>query len=141
MTMAKKAIAKTPIPRRIHRILIAEDEESIREVMAHQFRAAGFDVTDAADGVQALKVLQTQRMDVAILDILMPKKDGLQVLREMKKLGLTEQVPVFVFSNLGQDMDIVTTKKLGIVEYVVKADISIDEVVQKIQRFLKNRKK
>lgn len=105
--------------------------------MQHQFVVHGFDVVAVDNGKDAFLQLQEETFDAAILDILMPKMDGLEVLKALCKQKRAHMVPIFVFSNLAQEVDVKTAKKYGIVEYVIKADVAIDEVVAKIEKHLK----
>jgi CheY-like chemotaxis protein len=140
MPSKKPTTKKNPTKKIAPRILIAEDEQAICAVLVHQFTQCGFTVMSVDNGRDAFHALQSRPFDVAMIDILMPKMDGLEVLKAIKKDPRASTVPMFVFSNLAQEMDVATVKKFGIIEYVVKADVSIEDVVQKITRFLKKKR-
>lgn len=116
------------------RILIAEDEKALARVLELKLAKAGFAVSIAEDGEEASRLLATDQFDLLLLDLVMPKKDGFAVLAELaqKKAHL----PVVVLSNLGQTEDEKKAKELGAVDYWVKANISLVDVVNRIKKLL-----
>ena len=118
-------------------ILIAEDEELLQKVFRAKFESAGYAVTLVGDGEAALSQMRRARPDILLLDIRMPKKDGFQVLTEMKQDSDLATIPVFILSNLSQDPDIETGLKFGAVDYIVKSDFSIMDVVRKVGEHLR----
>ena len=100
-----------------YRILIADDEKDIRSVLALYLENAGYEVVEAADGEQTLQALSSQPIDLCLLDIMMPKLDGYQVL---KRLRQSNDVPVIVISAKGQDPEKILGLNLGADDYMVK---------------------
>ena len=100
-----------------YRILIADDEKDIRSVLALYLENAGYDVVEAADGHQAIHVLDTQPIDLCLLDIMMPGVDGYQVLKHVRQAN---DVPVIVISAKGQDPEKILGLNLGADDYMVK---------------------
>lgn len=92
----------------------------------------GFDVTLVADGQEAIDRLKTFVPDVMLLDLMMPKKDGFTVLEEIQNNPDWKRIPVIIASNLGQKEDIDRGMKLGARDYIIKSDISINDVITKI---------
>ena len=100
-----------------YRILVADDEKDIRSVLALYLEDAGYEVVEAADGVEALRVLETQDIDLCLLDIMMPELDGYQVLKRVRE---TNDIPVIVVSAKGQDAEKILGLNLGADDYMVK---------------------
>lgn len=117
-------------------ILVAEDDHFLRKVYQTKLTQEGFLVDIAVDGEEALKKLRVKQPSLLLLDLVMPKVNGFDVLEEMKDDRVLKKVPVIVLSNLGQSDDIQRTRELGAKDYLVKANFSINEVVTKIRDFL-----
>lgn len=120
------------------KILLAEDDPFLSSLLKNRFQKEGFDVSLAKDGEETIKFLKSIRPDLVLLDIILPKKSGFEVLEEIKadpKLS-AEKIPVIIISNLGQPEDVAKGQQLGAIDYFVKAKTSIDELVQKIKEFL-----
>ena len=100
-----------------YKILVADDEKDIRSVLALYLEDAGYEVVEAADGAEALRVLQTQDIDLCLLDIMMPELDGYQVLKCVRE---TDDVPIIVVSAKGQDAEKILGLNLGADDYLVK---------------------
>lgn len=125
--MPKKAPGK-----KIKKILIAEDEQAIAKTLELKLRACGFDTTCASDGDEALAHFNKMPYDLVLLDLVMPRKDGFEVLATLKKQS--PQTPVFVLTNLGQEEDEQRCKQLGAQEYFVKANVPLSDLVERIQK-------
>lgn len=121
-------------------ILIVEDEEILARVIKEELEAEGFKTEVVGDGEAALKALKSSaKFDLVLLDLILPVRDGFSVLEEMsgEKFSKWGSTPVIVLSNLGQDDDIKRALKLGVVDYFIKSQHPIDEVIGKIKSFLK----
>ena len=118
------------------KILIAEDDKFLANAYRLKLSKLGFDVRLAPDGQEALNILKDFIPDLMILDLVMPNKDGFAVLEEVKSRPDTKSVPVIIASNLGQKEDIDRGLKLGAADYIVKADVAISEIVDKINAVL-----
>lgn len=116
------------------RILIAEDEKLMAKALADQLARAGFAVEIASDGEIALDFLNKEKFDLILLDILMPKINGLDVLKELKSKG--DQTPVIILSNSSKEETIKEAKNLGASEYFVKSNASLSEIIIAIKKFL-----
>lgn len=115
-------------------ILVVEDERPLARALELKLKGAGLQVTVATDGKNALEILEKQDFDLMLLDLIMPRVDGfgvLQWLQEHKK-----KVKVIVTSNLGQAEDIAKVKKMGAVDYYVKADTPLATIVAKVTSLL-----
>ena len=102
------------------KILIVDDEEVIRKLLRIHLAKLGYEVKEAADGEQAMEQLGKDTFDLLICDILMPKKDGWQVLREVKSNPGTQNIPVIILTAKGEDIDMSKGYSLGANYYMTK---------------------
>jgi len=114
------------------KVLIAEDDKFLRNVLKVKLAAEGFRVLAAEDGEETLAVIASGKPDILLLDIIMPKKNGFDVLEDIQLKG-GKMLPVIILSNLGQEEDIKRGLALGAVDYLVKSDHSLKEVVDKVK--------
>ena len=121
------------------KILLAEDDKFISRAYKDGLERAGFEVTLASDGVEAMKKIREIKPDLMLLDLIMPVKNGFEVLAEVKQDRELSRIPVIVISNLGQESDIQKGRDLGANDYLIKANYSMSEVVEKIKRLLAER--
>jgi DNA-binding response OmpR family regulator len=120
-----------------HTILVAEDDEFLVRVLVDRLEKERFKIVVAHDGDEALQKLQAGGIELAILDIIMPKKTGFDVVTAMKADAKLSALPVIILSNLGQESDISRAKDLGVADYFVKANISLVAVVDRVRQLLK----
>ncbi len=118
------------------KILLVEDEEILADVMQEKLVEAKFTVDLATDGEMALQKAAHSHPDLIMLDLLLPKKDGFEVLRELKADAKLKNIPVVVLSNLGQDEEIKKALQLGAVDYMVKTQHPINEVIEKVKALI-----
>ncbi|MBI5046075.1 MAG: response regulator [Candidatus Niyogibacteria bacterium] len=118
------------------KIFLVEDDQFIVRAYKDSLERASFEVEVALDGVEAMEKLQNITPNLILLDIIMPLKNGFEVLSELKSDDRLKNVPVIILSNLGQDSDIKKGKELGAVDYMVKANYSMQEVIDKIRQYL-----
>lgn len=117
-------------------ILIAEDEEIIRNLLQNRLLDEGYQVKIAKNGVECLSALKQYQPDLLLLDIIMPKKDGFEVLEDMRRDEILRGVPVIIISNSGQPMEIERAKKLGVKDWLVKIEFDPKEVIDKVNKAL-----
>ena len=122
----------------MHKIVIVEDEEALARVLKEKFENEGFEIDLAMDGKVALPIIQKMRPDLVLLDLMLPKRDGIDVLKDIKADRDLENLPVIVLSNLDGDEDIKQAISLGAKDYFVKSQHPIKEVVEKVKDFLMN---
>lgn len=118
------------------KILVAEDDKFLASAYRMKLSKANYEVKIVSDGEEALKALATFIPDLIILDLVMPKVDGFAVLGQIKKSEQWKSIPIIVASNLGQSEDIVKATKLGANDYIVKTDLSMKNLIKKIDAFL-----
>ena len=114
-------------------ILLVDDDLTLREMYEERFKAEGFDIIQASNGEEAIKKAKENKPNVILLDIMMPKINGFDVLKELKADPDLKEIPVIVLTALIQDVDRVQGKKLGAVDYIVKSETMPGEVIAKIQ--------
>lgn len=122
------------------KILLAEDDKYICRAYKDGLERAGFQILVAFDGVEAMKKVHSEKPDLILLDLVMPIKNGFEVLEELKKDPALKRIPVIILSNLGQDSDVEKGKSLGAVDYLIKSDFSMKEVIEKVKKHLTKRK-
>lgn len=115
----------------VKKILVAEDEKPVANALCFKLHAAGFDTLLAYDGESAIAIIRETVVDLIILDLIMPKKDGFFVLEELRKLN--SLIPVIVSSNLSQVEDIERAKALGARDYFVKSNVTLVQIVEKVK--------
>lgn len=119
------------------RILIIEDEANIREVYSDVLKEAGFDVEEVADGNEGLKKALEGNWDLLFLDIMLPQKDGLEILSDIKKDEKLKNKPVILLTNLGRESIIKQGREMGSERYLVKSEITPDQVLSAAKECLK----
>lgn len=119
------------------KILVIEDDKFLRKVYESKLPKEGFAVISAVDGEDGLNKARTEKIDLILLDLIMPKKTGFEVLEEVKKDKNLAKIPILVLSNLGQDEDRGRAMALGADDFLIKSNLSIKEVIEKIKQFTK----
>jgi len=118
------------------RILIVEDDLPTIEAVAFKLGQKGIIASTALDGEEAIKRIKREKYDLILLDLLLPKKSGFEVLRELKNDGQSANAKVIVLSNLGQEDNVRKALDLGADDYIVKSDININKLTERIMREL-----
>jgi len=119
------------------KIAFIEDEEGLVFALRKKLKDEGFDLITANNGIDSLALIEKEKPDMILLDIVLPKMEGFTVLRELKKTKSIKNIPVIVLSNLGQDEDVAKAMHLGAVDYMIKAETEMDIIIQKINKYLK----
>lgn len=118
------------------KILIVEDEKVLSMVLEEKFKDEGFDTKVAADGEEAITFAASFSPDIILLDLILPKKDGFEVLKELKSDPKLQDITVIVLSNLGEDDEIKKALSLGATDYFVKVQHPMSEIVEKVKAYL-----
>jgi DNA-binding response OmpR family regulator len=119
-------------------ILFIEDEMHLQQSLSSRLKEEGFEFLSALDGEVGLRTAKDKRPDLIILDIILPKKDGFEVLGELKSDPETKSIPIIVLTNLEGGQDVEKALSLGAFTYLVKANYSLDEMVDKIKKAFNN---
>jgi len=121
------------MPNQKPKILLIEDDHFLSKIYQNRLTSEGFEVTIALEGEDGLAKIKSLAPDLILLDLVLPKKDGFEILSEMKMDQRLKKIPVIILSNLGQESDIEKGKALGAIDYLIKTDLPMDEVVKKIK--------
>ncbi|OIO47735.1 MAG: response regulator [Candidatus Portnoybacteria bacterium CG06_land_8_20_14_3_00_39_12] len=124
------------MPEKLTKILIVEDDHYMRKIYSNKLRRAGFEVIEAIQGEEGWHKILYEQPDLIILDLILPMKSGFQLLSDIKGNDKTKKIPVIILTNLSQGSDIQKGKDLGADDYLVKTDISLTEVVDKVKMVL-----
>jgi len=118
------------------RIVLAEDDRFLRRACETKLRQCGFEVHSAVDGDEAVTVTKSVLPDLLLLDLLMPKRDGLNVLRALREHDQTRGLKVVILSNSSKELEMQNAADLGAVAYWVKANMSLQDLCDKVQEIL-----
>ena len=118
------------------RVLLAEDNRFLRKAAERALKHHGYSVTTAADGGEALRLARGEPLDLILLDLIMPKLNGLDVLSALKQDAATAHIPVMILSSLGQDRDVHQAMDAGATAYFLKTDLSLEALMQRIEDVL-----
>jgi len=121
------------------KILIIEDEQTILKAISIALEDAGFEVRTAIDGESGENTAIAETPDLILLDIILPRKNGLDVLRSLKDNAATSNIPIILLTNLSDTDTVSQGVALGARGYLVKANYSLDEVVAKVKEVLKKK--
>ena len=114
------------------KILLIEDEEIMIDLLHRKLTKEGYDVSVARDGVEGLEKMREIKPDIVLLDIVMPKKGGFEVMEDMGKEKELKAIPVIIISNSGQPVEIGRAKKLGAKDWLIKTEFDPQEVIDKV---------
>ena len=117
-------------------VLIIEDDIFLIKAYQVKFEKEGIDAVVANDGKEAMGFLDKEPVSVVILDLMLPGMSGFDILEAIRKNSKWKKVPVIILSNLGQQEDIDRGKALGANEYFIKTNIKINEIVEKVKKYL-----
>lgn len=118
------------------KILIVEDDKDILWIWKEGFKAKNHTIKTAEDGEEALMVAKSFIPDIILLDLILPKKDGMSVLAELKADQNLKSIPVIVLSNLSGDENIKKALTAGAVDYFVKSQHPVYEIIEKVQQYI-----
>ena len=125
------------VPKNGKKIVLADDEQFIAIAYKDGLERAGYQVTVAHDGAEALESIKAVKPDLVLLDLIMPKLNGFEVLKAVKSDADLKSIPVMVLSNLSQPTDEAEVKAQGAIDFIVKADISLQDLLNRISQVLK----
>ena len=119
------------------KILVIEDDRSLQNALVEIITQEGFASESALEGEEGLAKIRTFAPDLILLDIILPKKDGFEVLAEIKKDEAMKNIPVLILTNLEEVDNVQKALDLGATNYMVKSDFSLKDVVEKIRASMK----
>jgi len=113
-------------------ILIIEDDKFLRELVIQKLIKEGYETSEAVDGEEGLEAMREVKLDLILLDIIMPKMGGFEVMEEMAKDKELKKIPVIVISNSGQPVELNRAQKLGAKDWLIKTEFDPQEVLGKV---------
>jgi len=116
------------------KILFIEDESALQKTFGDILKQEGYEIISALDGEIGLKLAKTEEPDLILLDLILPKIYGIEVLRKLKEDEITKEIPIVILTNLEEMKDIDEALELGAKSYLVKAQYTLEEVVEKIKK-------
>jgi CheY-like chemotaxis protein len=117
------------------KILIIEDEEILLNLLNKKLTQEGYEVYLSRNGLEGLEKMKEIKPDIILLDIIMPKMGGMEVMEEMQKNEELKKIPVVIISNSGQPVEIDKIKKLGAKDWLIKTEFNLQEVVEKVNKY------
>lgn len=117
-------------------ILLVEDDPFLSALLKTRLQNEGLAVMHATDGQQAVEMLKATKPSLILLDLILPKRSGFEVMELIQSDPELNKSPIIIISNLGQESDVARGKELGAIEYFIKAKTSIDDLVAKVRQFL-----
>lgn len=118
------------------KILFIEDESALQKTFGEILEHESYEMASALNGEIGLRLAKTKKPDLILLDLILPKIHGLEVLRKLKENKETKDIPVIVLTNLERIEDVQKAMELGAITYLVKAQYSLEEIVEKIKKAL-----
>lgn len=118
---------------KVQKLLLIDDDEFLLDIYSIKFREEGIETTTAESGSEALELLKEQEFDLILLDIIMPKMDGLEVLKKIRDQNLANSTCLVVLSNQGRPEDIEKAEEFDIDGYIIKASTVPSEVLERIE--------
>ncbi|MCX6747892.1 MAG: response regulator [Candidatus Nomurabacteria bacterium] len=118
-------------------ILVIEDDSFLRELEHKKLTEKGYTVFSAENSAQAFEILNgATKVDLVLLDLLLPEVDGFTILKEIRDNKNLSGTPVIIFSNLYEEKDAKQANKLGITDYMLKSNFTLDELAEKVKKFI-----
>lgn len=118
------------------KILVVEDEEILLTALKEELLSGGYEVEEAADGVEGLEKVKIFKPGLILLDLLMPKMDGMEMLQKLKADQETRDIPVVILTNLSDYEKISEALSLGAMDYLVKANYKLEDLLEKVRTVL-----
>lgn len=116
------------------KILLIEDEKIMVDLLQKKIAMEGYDISVARDGEEGLEMMRNNKPDLILLDIIMPKKGGFDVMEEMQTDKELKEIPIIIISNSGQPVEIDRAKELGVKDFLIKTEFDPQEVIEKIKK-------
>lgn len=120
----------------MRKILVVDDEELVINALTKRLIKEGFSTDVARDGQEALEKVKSTKPDLILLDVIMPRLDGISVLKKLKESPDTQQIPVIMLTNLYEDRKVGQVLKTGVTDYLVKVDNSLDDIIRRVRKNL-----
>jgi DNA-binding response OmpR family regulator len=119
------------------KILIIEDDKFLAKMLSRSLESEKYEVTLAGNGKEGLGKILQNGIDLVLLDVMLPDMDGFDLLEKIRGEVKVRELPIIIISNLGQPEDVQRGKSLGAKDYLIKSDLSLDEILEKVKMYLK----
>ncbi len=119
------------------KILIVEDEVMLREMYVQKFSQIGLEVVSASTAEEGLRMVRKEKPDLVLLDILLPKGNGTDMLKKLREDSVVGQTNVVAFSNFDDPIAKTTAEKLGVLDYLIKTNYTPKQIVERVKKYLK----
>jgi DNA-binding response OmpR family regulator len=119
------------------KILIVEDEQSLRRALVEKMSTEGFEIIEAGDGEEGLKAALQNKPDLILLDIVMPKMDGITMLGKLRESEWGKNANVLILTNLSSGAELINAIEKNSYEYLAKTDWKLEEIAEKVKNMLK----
>jgi DNA-binding response OmpR family regulator len=120
----------------MYKLLIVEDEDSLSTVLTNKFNSEGFEVFVAKDGEEGLRLALEKHPDIILVDIILPRMDGLTMMEEIRKDSWGKHAKAIVLTNLQDDEKAQEAKRQGVNDFLIKSDWKLEDVVEKVKNIL-----
>jgi len=118
----------------MEKLIIIEDEETLLNLLEKKLNQEGYEVDIAKNGEEGLEKIRSNKPDLILLDIVMPKMGGFEVMEILRKDEELKKIPIIIISNSGQPVELGRAKELGVVDWLIKTDFDPQEVVDKVKK-------
>lgn len=136
---ASESVCEARFEKRMEKILFIEDEPALQKALGDFLRERGYEVISALDGESGLAKAEAERPDLVLLDLILPKKHGLDVLEAMRANPLLTNIPVIVLTNVESSDAVERAVSLGAKAYLIKTNYALDDVLAKVRRVLEEK--
>jgi len=119
------------------KVLIIEDDSFLQGLEVSKLKKDNYEIMTASTGEEGMDKINEPGIDLILLDLILPKFDGFEILKKVRETESLKNVPVIVFSNLSEDKDIKKAEELGATDFMVKSNFTLDELVDHINKILK----
>lgn len=123
------------------KVLIIDDDKVLTKIYSQKFISRGFKVAIAYDGLDGLEKTVSEKPDIVILDIMLPKLDGVMLFRKMRAVPETENIAVILLTNVNDDTAIKECFKLGAIDYLVKSEVTPERLARKVEEVIAKEKR
>ena len=120
----------------MRKILIIEDDSFLSGLEVSKLKKENYSVTVAGTGDEGMKKITEPGVDLILLDLILPKFDGFDILKKIQETESLKKIPVIVFSNLSEEKDVEKARKLGAADFMVKSNFTLDELIARINKIL-----
>ena len=126
-------------PKKKEKILVVEDEEILLTALKEELESGGYEMEGAGDGEEGLQKVKSFKPDLILLDLVMPRMDGMEMLQKLKEDAETKDIPVVILTNLSDYDRISEALSLGAMDYLVKANYKLEDLLDKVRSVLSRR--